>query len=174
VSWYVWFYLAWRREGATLGVYERMVADPMTYFETIIRGLAGFVDTKRLGEIVAAPEGFIRLNVGQVGRSNELFSDDNKRALEQMLLANPWSEQLEILLWELPWKVPALGKPRTLDGSVVKTASSDALYFVSRGRRRMLKAPQSWLASRAFLDPETVKTISPKRMQSLPEESPLT
>jgi len=167
VGWYLWYYLAWRKEGEPFGVYERMVADPKAFFANAIERLGHPVDAKRLKSVLAKPEGFVRINVGRVGRSAELFSDHNKRALEAAILNNPWSAELEILLWELPWDVPALAAGGKFDGSVVRTATGEDLYFVSRGVRRRLSRPESWLASRSTLSPDTVRVITPRQMKAL-------
>jgi ubiquinone/menaquinone biosynthesis C-methylase UbiE len=174
LDWYVWFYLAWRKQDATFGVYERMLADPASYFEGAIERLGGVPERARIDEILTNPSGFTRFNVGIVGRSAELFSLENRRALEDALLGHLWSTELEVLLWELPWAVPALEARDPLDGTVVRMASrASELYFVSRGVRHRLSLPESWLGSRATIGPESVRTIPARQLKAIPEGDPI-
>ncbi|MDE2481727.1 MAG: class I SAM-dependent methyltransferase [bacterium] len=172
-AWYVWFYLAWRQRGETFGVYERLVEDEQSFFLTAIERLGYSPDAERLQRILAQPEGFTRRNVGRVGRSAELFSEENKRLLERQILDNPWSEQLEILLWELPWDVPALAPRCAFDGDLIALAGSAERFFVSRGRRHRLVDSASWIASRAFLRDDSVRFVSTTEMDDIPEGAPL-
>ena len=149
VPWYLDFYLAWRACDVVLHPYERLVAARRAYFYDIIAGLLG---TPPNGEFLDAtletkPGTASRFNVGIVGRSAEKFSAGVKRRLEQMILDHPDREQLEILLWELPWKVPFLESDRRLDGKVVSVGDDPTPYFISRGRAHAIVRP-SWLASR--------------------------
>jgi SAM-dependent methyltransferase len=175
LDWYLWFYLAWRRRGATFGVYERMVEDPASYFTEAIARLGKPVDADRLAGILAdPPTGFTRLNVGTTGRSAELFSEENRRLLESSLLTHLWAPELEVLLWELPWEVPAIAKTIEVDGCVVRMASRPKeCYFVSRGVRHRLRDADSWLASRRTLGPGDVLTIPAKQLKAIREGNPL-
>jgi|GEM_PF-714412 len=175
LHWYLGFYLAWRKEQRVFGVYERMVENPPAYFAETIARLAGNVDTARLTEILDTPSGFTRLNVGRPGRSVELFSKETRRVLEETVLRDPWAGELEILLWELPWKVRALRSVTEHDGAIVAVAGDLAQYFVSRGSRRLIPNDSgSWILSRARLRDEPVRIISVSALDTIPEALPLT
>jgi hypothetical protein len=140
--------LRWRAANGTLRPYERMVEDRRTFFAEMM--LEDFVHPpimERLDEVLAMPAGSAeRFNAGQVGRSAEKLSDANKARLQERILEHPDVAQLEILLWELPWDVPALAPVSPYDGKVVRTASDDTPFFVSRGRA--YPVPTTWLAGR--------------------------
>jgi ubiquinone/menaquinone biosynthesis C-methylase UbiE len=175
LQWYIGFYLAWRKERRAFGVYERMVEDPLAYFKEIITRLGRNVDAARLTDILETPTGFLRLNVGRVGRSAELFSEETKRLLEDVVLDEPWSGQLDILLWELPWEVPALAALTEYDGTIVATADDPTSYFVSRGaRRRLPNDSGAWLASRTRLRDRAARIISSAALDAIPEAAALT
>jgi hypothetical protein len=146
--WYLAFYLRWRRTGATMHAYERMVADPHGFFGDIMRGsLRHELLLDRLDESLAFSTGsHRRLNVGKVGRSAEELSDANKRRLEERMLTHPDAAHLEILLWELPWAVPALAAQSPFDGQVVRSARGERPLFVSRGIA--YPVTPAWLESR--------------------------
>jgi len=149
VPWYLEFYARWRQCDVVLHPYEQLIADERGYFYDILVGLLGkppnaeFLDAT----LETKPGTVSRFNVGRIGRSAEKFSDDVKRRLEQKILEHPDREQLEILLWELPWAVPALRSDRPLDGSVVRVAGDPTPYFLSGGRAHPIPRA-SWLASR--------------------------
>lgn len=146
--WYVGFYLRWRRLQVPLRPFERMVDDPRGFFSEIMTAdLRHEPALDRLDDTLALSAGpGQRLNVGRVGRSAEQMNDANKRRLEERLLTHPDVAQLEILLWELPWEVPALAARTPLDGQVVCTAADATPLFVSRGRA--YPVTPAWLASR--------------------------
>jgi hypothetical protein len=147
-AWYVAFYLKWRHAGAPMYAFERMVADPRTFFVDIIEhSLRHQPLIERLDASIAVAKGEDqRVNVGRVGRSALKLSDENKRRLERRLLTHPDIAQLEILLWELPWEVPALAPRSPFDGQVVRASDGATPLFVSRGVAYPVSA--AWLASR--------------------------
>jgi hypothetical protein len=104
--WYVSFYLAWRRAAGRVPVivshYEDLVSDSFAFFARIIRALKQNVSEERLRSILAAGLPGTRLNVGRVGRSNELLSAENQRFLDHFLLTH--LEDLSELWHELPWR----------------------------------------------------------------------
>lgn len=148
IPWYVGFYQRWRAVNAVLQPYEQMVADPHTYLADLLtqtfEGLSP--DLARIDAAVVAEGAVDRLNVGQAGRSAAALSEGNKRRLEDKLLGHPDLAQLEVLLWELPWDVPALAPRSELDGAVVRAASDPTPHFVSRGVAYPVRG--SWVASR--------------------------
>lgn len=156
VPWYVNFYLSWRQLGVTLYPYEWMVLDRKAYFIALIEQLTGASpDDARLDlslavlmqKILTGPTGTSRFNVGQHGRSGSHLEASTKRRLEERVLAHPDRDQLEILLWELPWNVPALGPRAPLDGKLVIGSTGGAAMFVSRGVAHPVT--ESWIRSRA-------------------------
>ncbi|MDB5092783.1 MAG: hypothetical protein JWO85_884 [Candidatus Eremiobacteraeota bacterium] len=146
--WYLSFYLRWRAANGTLRPYERMVEDQRTFFaEMMIEDFVHPPIMDRLDQVLAVPAGpGERFNAGRVGRSAERLSDANKKRLEERILEHPDVAQLEILLWELPWDVPALAPVSPYDGKVVRTASDDTPFFVSRGHAYPVRT--TWLAGR--------------------------
>lgn len=169
LPWYLWFYLAWRKHDQPFGVYERMVADPITFFSSAIREIGDEPDFERLESILADSSEASRRNVGVVGRSTARFSDENKRTLEEIILRNPWRSELSILLWELPWEVPALAAVSPFDGKIVRRKGTpNELYFVSTGKKSRLAHADSWIASRSTLDASSITTITAKDLAALP------
>jgi hypothetical protein len=172
-QWYIAFYLRWRRVGAPMYAYERMLVDERGFFTDIMRDALGhepMVDRLDAAlAVTAGPER--RLNVGRAGRSAEKMSDDNKRRLEERLLTHPDVADLEILLWELPWDVPALAARTPLDGHVVRTAGDESPLFVSRGIAYPV-TPQ-WLASRPG-DRRAARIVEDAALAALPRGELLT
>lgn len=147
LPWYLGFYLRWRHAGLTLRPYEHMVDDVPGFFTELLSETFGHTAVpQRLAGVLHAQPGERRLNVGRVGRSAERFDDAVKRRLEERILAHPERAQFEVLLWELPWDVPALTATSPLDGRVVRTASDATPRFVSRGVAYPVRP--GWLASR--------------------------
>jgi hypothetical protein len=146
--WYIGFYLRWQQAGGRMHAYEVMLEDQLTYFAEIVAGLTGALpDFARLQAALAPPPGAgDRFNVGRAGRSAELFDDRAKRALEDKIFSHPDFEQLEILLWELPWDVPRLEPRKPLDGAVVRRDDGQA-FFISRGVAHPI-ARKSWILGR--------------------------
>ena len=107
-----------------------------------------------------------RFNVGLAGRSAAKFDDVNKRRLEEQLLNHPDVDQLEILLWELPWEVPALAPRSALDGQVVQAEGDATPFFVSRGVAHAIERP-SWLSCRVG-ERRIPKPVSPAELRALP------
>jgi hypothetical protein len=149
-SWYLTFYLRWRIHDFALHPYEEMLRDERAFFTGIFTELLGAPPPPdqleaSLGVRNAKVE---RVNVGRIGRSATTISEANKRRLEGMIFGHPDFDQLEVLLWELPWRPPDLEPLLPLDGAVVRAEGDDpTLYFVSRGIRHVVSRP-SWLASR--------------------------
>ncbi len=158
LPWYLGFYLAWRRHRLPFRTYERMVADPHRHFHEILTGLGERVDDARLARVLDAPPDGVRFNHGRAGRSAELFSEDTRRLLERTVLDYVPAGDVEILLWELPWTVPALAARSEYDGAIVRLAGEPHLHFVSRGVRYWIP-DLAWIASRARLGDEPVRII---------------
>lgn len=158
LPWYLGFYLAWRRRRLPLRPYERMVADPHRHFRELLADAGESTDDARLASVLAEPPQGVRFNAGRAGRSAELFADETKRLLERTVLEYVPSADLEILLWELPWTVPALSARSDHDGAVVRLADEPHLYFVSRGVRYWI-ADLAWISSRTRLADEPVRVI---------------
>lgn len=166
LPWYLGFYLAWRRLHARLGCYERMVADPAAFFRETLAELNVPLDEVKLADALALRGGSDRFNVGRVGRSAERFSDATKRLLERTVLEYVPAGELDVLLWELPWEVPALAPRSEHDGAVVGVAGDDRRYFVSRGVRRWIASP-AWIASRWKLRDQPQRIIAPAALDAL-------
>ncbi|HTU69476.1 MAG TPA: hypothetical protein VMF11_04065 [Candidatus Baltobacteraceae bacterium] len=103
---YISFYLGWRRAGQPVFRYEEMVANENTFFERIITRIADAVDAERL-QIARAAAGSDsqtrqNKNVGKVGRSTQLFTDETKAFLEETL--RNYFVPLDELIAELPWR----------------------------------------------------------------------
>jgi len=174
LDWYLWFYLAWRKRDAVFGSYERMVDDPEGYFEGALARIGHQVDRDRLAAILESPTGFTRLNVGLNGRSAQLLSDRNRRSLEDAIVDHLWSSDLEVLLWELPWEVPAIAPVGPYDGCVVRAPGRAAkTYFVSRGLRHRLSKPSSWMASRSKPGLRSVRNVSAEELKTIPQGNPI-
>ncbi len=166
LPWYLGFYLAWRRLHARFGAYERMVADPPAFFREALAELNVPLDEARLAAALAPRGATDRLNVGRVGRSAERFSDETKRLLERTVLEYVPADELDVLLWELPWDVPALAPRSAHDGAVVGVAGDDRRYFVSRGVRRWISSP-AWIASRWKLRDRPQRIIAQAELDAL-------
>lgn len=166
LPWYLGFYLAWRRLHARFGVYERMAADPAAFFREALAELGVPADEARLAQALALRSEADRFNVGRSGRSAERFSAATKRLLEQAVLEYVPAGELDVLLWELPWAVPALAARSAHDGAVVGVAGDDRRYFVSRGVRRWIASP-AWIDSRWTLRDEPQRIIAPAELAAL-------
>jgi hypothetical protein len=173
LSWYLRFYLMWRATNLALHPYEQMLIEKKPFFERILEPIVGQIDDAKLNESLAGrPAGNAnRLNVGQAGRSAEQLSDTVKRELEARILRHPDVAQLEILLWELPWSVPALEMQHQLDGQVITASGTDEAHFVSRGRRYPISRP-TWLESRTG-ERRTPKIVDARELEGLPSGAPL-
>jgi len=147
--WYIGFYLRWRSQGVVLYPYEQMLLDQRAFFARVITDLTGQPPSEaRLSAALAPPPNDSdRFNVGRFGRSAEKFGDAAKRQLEDKIFTHPDRQQLEILLWELPWEVPRLERRSPLDGQVLKRASDGVPFFVSCGTAHQI-TQLSWLLSR--------------------------
>jgi hypothetical protein len=149
VPWYVRFYLSWRSANMTLHPYEQLLRDRRAHVAAILAPLLAHPPIEELLDASLGGKGGAddRLNVGRAGRSAEHLDTPAKRRLEERLLLHPDREQLEILLWELPWEVPALAPCGPLDGAVVRTERGPHPFFVSRGVAYPI-VRSSWLGSR--------------------------
>jgi hypothetical protein len=147
--WYIGFYARWRGCDVVLHPYEQLLLDKRGYFYDILIELLGHppVEEYLAATLETKPGRVSRFNVGGTGRSAERFSGAIKRRLEDKILSHPDREQLEILLWELPWEVPALKSDRPLDGKVVRVTGEAVPFFVTSGRAHPILRP-SWLACR--------------------------
>jgi hypothetical protein len=108
IPWYITFYLSWHDDKSALFThYEEMVRDPIAFYRKIVMLVDARVDEERLASAVAAdvtPES--GLNVGEIGRGGQLFSDENKALLEATIRAHPSQHLLGDLIAELPWNAP--------------------------------------------------------------------
>jgi hypothetical protein len=172
VPWNLGFYLAWRRLGDLyFHPYEEMVRDPFTFFRSMLWQLGAPLDDERLREALAdLPEGS-RFNVGLVGRSTQLFDDETKRRIERHIVEHPEFDELEVLLWELPWEPRELARISPLDGTTVRLADDETCWFVSRGIRRRVTG--RWMASRALPALRAPAVVAAEDLGALAEGEPL-
>lgn len=168
VPWNLGFYLAWRRQSVPLFPYEELVRSSETLFERALHWLAPAVGSSSYGSAVP-PSDDTRLNVGVVGRSENMLSHGNRRRLERLVLDHPQRHELEVLLWELPWAVPALEPRGPCDGMIVGCHERDDLYFVSRGTRHYIPHP-TWILSRRIGD---VKRLDACVLDGIPIGEPM-
>lgn len=166
LPWYLRFYLMWRAADTVLHPYEQMLIEKEAYFGRMIESIGEPVDRERLVRSFGPPGTGSRLNVGIAGRGATKLSEPVKREIEARLLRHPDWAQLEILLWELPWPVPALAKQHEFDGHVVATSAASHVHFVSRGRRFPI-GRSSWLASR-FGERRVPKMVDAAELERLP------
>jgi len=171
--WYITFYLRWRQANMALHPYEQMLRDQRAFFVELLAPLLTHAPVDELldASLAAPPTSGDRFNVGQAGRSAKKLDDASKRRLEERILEHPDIAQLEVLLWELPWEVPALEPRLPLDGQVVRTADDERAYFVSRGKAFPVERP-SWLESR-FGDRRTPRTVDAAELKRYPVGEPL-
>lgn len=174
VPWSTGFFLHWSR---VLGVapfnpYELLVTDPRAYFSQLLVHAGAALDEARLRGTLAFEPAFSRYNVGIAGRSAQRFSDETKRHLERHILGNPARDQLEVLLWELPWEPLELARVSSHDGTTVRIAGDERTWFVSRGLRRAV-TPR-WVASRATRALREPVEIGADAARELPEAPALT
>jgi hypothetical protein len=166
LAWYLRFYLMWRATNLALHAHEQMLIEKKPFFKRILEPIAGPVDDAKLTESLAGgPEAI--LNAGPSGE----LSDAVKRELEARILRHPDVAQLEILLWELPWSVPALAPVHALDGQVVVAPSGGYAHFVSRGRRYPISR-STWLESRTG-ERRTPKLVDGRELEGLALGAPL-
>ena len=103
---YLSFYLGWQRAGEPIFHFEDMLANEDAFFERIITRIAGTVDAERLrtARAAAGSESLTRQNknVGKLGRSTQLFTDETKALLEATLRS--YYMPLDELIAELPWR----------------------------------------------------------------------
>lgn len=173
VPWNLGFYLSWRRmSGIALHPFERMIEDRHAYFRTVLWMIGISLDEAWLAHVLEGSRGAsdARLNVGTVGRSATLLNEENRRHLERLVLDHPEAEQLEVLLWELPWEPLELARCSPYDGSVVH-GTDHVPFFVSRGVRRRVSA--TWLASRGYERLRSSVLIPTKMLAQLPVKSAL-
>ncbi len=167
LTWYLRFYLMWRYEDFVLHPYEQMLTGKEAFFTRLIGAFGVTVDRERMFESLGGRGAVAdRLNVGLAGRSAAGLADTVKRELEGRIMRHPDWQQLEILLWELPWSVPALDPVHPLDGQVVVSPDDGFAHFVSRGRRYPIARP-SGLASRTG-ERRLPKVVDPAELEQLP------
>ena len=168
VPWYLNFYLRWHRVGLILHPYEQMLRDRPAFFNELLAPLLTHPPVEALlaQALAGGPRSPDRFNVGRAGRSVEKLDDANKRRLEDKILTHPDSDQLEILLWELPWDVPALAPHGPLDGQVVQPEGDEQAYFVSRGRAYPI-GRRSWLTGRVG-DRRIPRVVAPADLAAFP------
>ena len=174
MPWYLAFYLRWRSVDMILRPYEQMLLDRRGYYMDMLTGILKDVqpDLRRLDEVLEIRPGRVsRFNVGIAGRSADKFGDAAKRRLEDRLLSHPDLEQLEILLWELPWAVPALERRSPLDGQVVQVAGEGIPFFVSRGVTHPILR-RAWLRCRVG-ERRVPKLVRKGVLSRLPVGAPL-
>ena len=162
VLWNIGFYLNWRRiPSSEMHPYERLLDDSFGFFRSMLLKLGFPVDDRRLESIVK--ESNTNLNIDVVAADNPL-DEANRRRIERLILDHPERDQLEVLLWELPWEPLELERRSAFDGRTVQGADAE-VFFVSSGVRRKVDA--SWLASRVprFEGP---KVISDVELNALP------
>lgn len=168
VPWNLGFYLSWRRmPGRVLHSFERMVESKDAFFRCALGTLGIAVDDRAFADVLARsqPSANSRMNVGIVGRSAELFDEANRRHLERVVLDHPEADQLEVLLWEMPWEPLELERRSTLDGSLV-CGRDNVPYFVSGGVRRI--ANSTWIGSRAPTHLRRAKYVSDCELSKIP------
>lgn len=164
LPWYVTFYLMWRRQRRQFFTYEEMVTDPERFFGALLDVLGVPVDEARVAAALEDRKN-VRFNVGIAGRSLAL-SCGNRRLIEDLLLTHPEHAQLEVLLWELPWRVDSV-RAHPWDGAIVQSAGDTRRWFVSRGVRYRIE-DDTWLASHPAAS-RVVFHADADRIESLPE-----
>ena len=168
VPWNIGFYLAWTRlPGTVMHPYERLVDNTFSYLRTMIWMMGVELDDERLEGILAQSR---TAPFKDLARYPTLLDESNRRHLERLVLDHPEAEQLEVLVWELPWEPLELKRRSQYDGSVV--AGSDGLpYFVSSGARRHVSA--AWLASRGPERLRAAMQIDDLALAAIPVKSEL-
>ncbi len=171
--WYITFYLRWRSVNVALHPYEQMLLDKRAFFVDVLSDLLTHppIDELLDASLAGRSQRSDRINVGRVGRGAERLDESLKRRLEERMLEHPDVAQLEILLWELPWEVPALAPVLPLDGSVVRTEADARPFFLSRGRAYPIERP-SWLLTR-FGERRTPRVIDPAELARYTLSEPL-
>jgi len=124
------------------------------------------VDDRRLESIVKLSN--TNLNIDVVAVNNPV-DEANRRRIERLILDHPERDQLEVLIWELPWQPLELERRSAFDGRTAQGADAD-VFLVSSGVRRKVDA--SWLASRVphFEGP---RVISDVELNALPRSDDL-
>lgn len=174
IPWYVAFYLSWRKLGnpgwLVRSHYESMVADPFAHFSSIISGFDEELDSERLKSAISTSPDGTRLNVGKVGRSSEMLSDENKALLERLLIEHP--EDLSELLEELPWWPSRLGQSpeaQRYDGRLIRVPGNSPeeqkVFFVHHGKRCWISS-MNWILSRGMA--ANIQVISPAELRAIP------
>ncbi|MBV8750495.1 MAG: hypothetical protein JO103_12375 [Candidatus Eremiobacteraeota bacterium] len=148
IPWSLGFYLSWRRlPGVCLHPYEEMVRDPFGFFRFMLWQAGIAVDDARLREaLVDIPEGS-RFNVGVIGRGAHVLDEEIQHHIERHVVDHPEFDELEVLLWELPWEPRTLERHSPFDGTTVRREGDETCWFVSRGIRHAVDS--RWMVSRA-------------------------
>ena len=84
---------------------------------------------------------------------------------------HPDSAQLEILIWELPWKAEILEPLVPLDGQVVRSDDDGIVSFISRGKRYPVPNA-SWLGCRVG-ERRTPRDVPARSLAPYPVGEPL-
>jgi hypothetical protein len=172
VPWNAAFYLCWRNlPGLPLHPYETMVRDGFAFFRHLLWQLGAPIDDERLHEaLLDVPDGS-RFNVGVVGRAAQAFDDDTKRRVERHIVEHPDFEELEVLLWELPWEPREIARVSPLDGTTVR-GDDERCWFVSRGVRHAVGG--RWMVSRSTPALREAARVGADAIEALPEGAPMT
>ncbi len=170
VPWNLGFYLHWRlMPGLPFNPYELLVADAPAFFRQLLTQIGVAVEPEWLDEVLAQPADGTRFNVGSVGRSALAFDDETKRRVERRVLEHPERDELDVLVWELPWAPCELMRVTAYDGTVI-AADASAPYYVSRGVRHAV-SPR-WLASRGAAALRTPRAAEAGVLDAIPLGAP--
>lgn len=171
LPWNISFYLHWRRlPGISFNAYEMMLHDRVQFFRFLIWHMGIALDEDHVRVAERHSPAFSRFNVGVAGRSAGLFDLETKRRVERHILEHPDIDELEVLLWELPWEPLGLARRSPYDGRVVH-GGDERPWFVSRGMRR--EVSPRWIASRSKPALRAAVAVDAAALASLPEAAPL-
>ena len=169
VPWNLGFYLRWRDLGACFQSYETLAVDPHGYLRYLLWRLGvAYTHDDVLRALQRDDRDSSRFNSGTIGRSARLLDADNRARVERHIVDHPRFDELEVLLWELPWTPTQIERRSLFDGCTVR-ASDDVdaqVHFVSRGVRH--RVSYEWLMQR----PPTLaapQRISAAALAALPE-----
>jgi len=173
VPWNLGFYLCWRNlPGLPLHPYEAMVRDGFSFFRYVLWQLGVPLDDARLREaLLDVPEGS-RFNVGVIGRAAHVFDDDTKRRVERHIVEHPEFDEVEVLLWELPWEPREIARVSALDGTTVRCDGDERRWFVSRGIRHEVSG--RWTVTRSTPALREPASVAAEVLEALPEGPALT
>lgn len=172
VPWNLGFYLSWSNfAGLPFHPYEHMVRDGFDFFRYALWQLGAPIDEARLRDALRdVPEGS-RFNVGVVGRAAQAFDEETKRRVERHVVEHPQFDELEVLLWELPWEPREIARVSALDGTTAYREGDERRWFVSRGIRHAVGG--RWTISRATPALREPARVDAAVLEALPEGPPL-